>query len=148
MGFKAQNTISGKEGGLFVDGIEVAEVKTCEATIEKNKSEVNVMGRRMTGSKTTGAKGTGTLTIYKVTSRFVKMMLDYVKTGKDPYFSVQTYIDDKASGRGAERITLKDVNIDSVKIVNLDVDSEALEEEIPFTFEDFDVPESLKSTFD
>ncbi|EDP7604046.1 phage tail tube protein [Listeria seeligeri] len=147
MAFKAQNTISGKEGGLFVDGLEVAEVKTCEANVEKNKAEVNVMGRRMTGSKTTGAKGSGTLTLYKVTSRFVKMMQDYVKTGKDPYFTVQTYIADESSGRGTERITLLDVNIDSVKIVGLDVDSEALEEEIPFTFEDFDVPESLRSDF-
>ncbi|CAC96510.1 TPA: phage tail tube protein [Listeria monocytogenes] len=147
MSFKAQNTISGKEGGLFIDGLEVAEVKTCEANIEKNKAEVNVMGRRMTGSKTTGAKGSGTLTLYKVTSRFVKMMLDYVKTGKDPYFTVQTYIADASSGRGTERITLLDVNIDSAKIVGLDVDSEALEEEIPFTFEDFDVPESLRSDF-
>ena len=39
------------------------------------------------------------------------------------------------------------MNFDSAKIAGLDVDSEALEEEVPFTFEDFDVPEQLKSTF-
>lgn len=82
MAFKAQNTISGKEGRLFLEGEELAFIKTFEANVEKNKSEVNVMGRRMTGHKTTGANGTGTATFYKVTSRFVQLMLNYVKKEK------------------------------------------------------------------
>ncbi|MGB9941522.1 phage tail tube protein, partial [Bacillus subtilis] len=48
MALKAQNTISGKEGRLFLDGEEMAHIKTFEANVEKNKSEVNIMGRRMT----------------------------------------------------------------------------------------------------
>lgn len=79
MALKAQNTISGKEGRLFLDGEEMAHIKTFEANVEKNKSEVNIMGRRMTGHKTTGANGTGTATFYKVTSQFVLIMMDYVK---------------------------------------------------------------------
>lgn len=38
------------------------------------------------------------------------------------------------------------MNFDSAKIAGLDVDSEALEEEVPFTFEDFDLPEKLNDT--
>lgn len=147
MAFRAQNTISGKEGRLFLDGEELAYIKKFEATIEKNKSEVNIMGRRMTGHKTTGAKGTGTATFYKVTSKFVRIMLDYIKTGEDKYFTFQGVLDDKSSGRGTERVTLYDVNFDSVKVAGLDVDSEALEEEIPFTFEDADLPEALRDDF-
>jgi Phage tail tube protein len=147
MAFRAQNTISGKEGRLFLDGEEMAYIKNFEATIEKNKSEVNIMGRRMTGHKTTGAKGTGTATFYKVTSKFVRIMLDYIKTGEDKYFTFQGVLDDKSSGRGVERVTLYDVNFDSAKIAGLDVDSEALEEEVPFTFEDADLPEALRDDF-
>ncbi|QFY82729.1 phage portal protein [Bacillus subtilis] len=147
MALKAQNTISGKEGRLFLDGEEMAHIKTFEANVEKNKSEINIMGRRMTGHKTTGANGTGTATFYKVTSQFVLIMMDYVKKGSDPYFTLQAVLDDASSGRGTERVTLYDVNFDSAKIAGLDVDSEALEEEVPFTFEDFDVPERLKDTF-
>ncbi|PAF18611.1 phage tail tube protein [Terribacillus saccharophilus] len=145
--FKAQNTISGKEGRLFLNGEEMAYIKTFEANIEKNKSEVNVMGRRMTGHKTTGANGTGTATFYKVTSKFVKLMIDYVANGNDPYFTLQAVLDDKASGRGTERVNLYDVNFDSAKVAGLDVDSEALEEEVPFTFENIDLPEELSETF-
>ncbi len=147
MPFKAQNTISGKEGRLFLDGEELAYIKVFDANIEKNKAEVNIMGRRMTGHKTTGASGTGTATFYKVTSRFIRLIADYVKTGEDPYFTLQSVLDDKGSGRGTERVTLFDVNFDSAKVGNLDVDSEALEEEVPFTFEGIDLPEELKDTF-
>lgn len=73
--------------------------------------------------------------------------MDYVKKGSDPYFTLQAVLDDQSSGRGTERVTLYDVNFDSAKIASLDVDSEALEEEVPFTFEDFDVPEKLSDTF-
>ena len=147
MALKAQNTISGKEGRLFLDGQEMAHIKTFEANVEKNKAEVNIMGRRMTGHKTTGANGTGTATFYKGTSQFVTLMMNYVKKGDEPYFTLQAVLDDQSSGRGTERVTLYDVNFDSAKIAGLDVDSEALEEEVPFTFEDFDVPEKLKDTF-
>lgn len=147
MSFRAQNTISGKEGRLFLDGEELAYIKNFEANIEKNKSEVPIMGRRMTGHKSTGATGTGTAVFYKVTSRFVRIMIDYVKTGVDPYFTFQGVLDDKSSGRGVERVTLFDVNFDSSKVIGLDVESEALEEEVPFTFEDIDMPEELNDTF-
>lgn len=147
MSFRAQNTISGKEGRLFLDGEEVAYIKSFEAAIEKNKGEVPIMGRRMTGHKTTGASGTGTAVFYKVTSKFVRIMIDYVKTGVDPYFTFQSVLDDKSSGRGTERVTLFDVNFDSAQVGSLDVDSEALEEEVPFTFEDIDMPEELTETF-
>lgn len=35
MALKAQNTISGKEGRLFLDGEEMAHIKTFEANVEK-----------------------------------------------------------------------------------------------------------------
>lgn len=143
MAFRAQNAISGKEARLFVDGEEIAYAKSFEATIEKSKSEVPILGRRMTGHKSNGASGSGTMTLYKVTSKFNRMMLNYIKTGEDVYFTIQGVLDDKGSGRGTERVTLYHCNIDSVKFGQFDVESEALEEEIPFTFEDCDLPESL-----
>lgn len=142
------HTISGKEGRLFLDGEELAYIKEFEATVEKNKIEVPIMGRRMQGHKTIGASGTGTATFYKVTSKFVRLMMDYVKGGPDAYFTFQAVLDDNGSGRGVERVTLYDVNFDSAKIAGLNAEGEALEEEVPFTFEDLDLPEELKEDFD
>lgn len=145
--FRAQNAINGKEGRLFLDGVELAHIKTVEATIEKEKAEVNIMGRRMKGHKTTGASGEGTMTFYKVTSQFIRIMMDYVHRGEDAYFTLQAVLDDANSGRGIERVTLFDVNLNSAKVMGLDVDAEALEEEVPFTFEDIDLPETLREDF-
>lgn len=148
MAFRGRNTISGKEGKLFLDGEELAHIKTYEANVEKTKEEVQVMGRRMTGHKSNGGTGTGTATFHKVTSRFIQIMKEYIRTGVDPYFTMQSVLDDKTAGRGVERVTLYDVNFDSVKVAGLDVETASLEEEVPFTFEDFDVPESLRDTFE
>ncbi len=39
MALKAQNTISGKEGRLFLDGEEMAHIKTFEANVEKTNQK-------------------------------------------------------------------------------------------------------------
>lgn len=147
MAFQARNTINGKEGRLFLEGEELGFIKTFEADIEKEKEAVKIMGRVLDGHKTSGAAGTGTAVFYKVTSRFIQIMSEYVKTGIDPFFTMQSVLDDKSSGRGTERVTLYGVNFDSVRIASLDVESGSLEEEVPFTFEDFDLPEALSNTF-
>lgn len=107
MALKAQNTISGKEGRLFLDGEEMAHIKTFEANVEKNKSEVNIMGRRMTGHKTTGANGTGTATFYKVTSKFVLLMMDYVKKAATliSHFKLCWMINPQAGAQSESRCT-------------------------------------------
>lgn len=147
MAFRSGDTINGREGRLFFEGEEVAYVKTFAANLAKNKTEVPVMGRRMNGHKTIGANGTGTLVVYKMTSRFVKMAADYVNKGLDPYFTFQEVLDDKASGRGTERVTIFDVNFDDIPVANLNAEGAVLEEELPFTWEGIDLPEELRDDF-
>ena len=147
MAFRSGNTISGKEGRIYLDGEEMAYAKAFEANAEKNKTEVSVLGRRMTGHKTIGASGSGTLTVYKVTSRFVRLMVNYINNGEDPYFTFQEVLDDKSSGRGTERVTIYDVNFDSAKVAGLNAEGEVLEEELPFTWEGIDLPEELRDDF-
>jgi hypothetical protein len=145
--FRGSNAISGREGRLYMDGEEIAYAKNFEATIEKQKGDVPIIGRRFMSKKTSGVSGTGTITLYKVTSKFNAMMMEYVRTGRDAYFTIQGVLDDQGSDRGTERVTLYDCNIDSVRIGNLDAEADALEEEIPFTFEGADLPEELKGGF-
>lgn len=145
--FSGQNTLSGKEGRLFLDGEELASIKGFESTIEKTKEDVPIMGRRFMSKKTNGVSGSGTMTFYKVSSRFIELMLQYIETGIDQYFTVQSVLDDKGAGLGTERVTLYNVNFDSVPFGMLDVETASLEEEIPFTFEGAKLPEKLKSKF-
>lgn len=135
----ARDTITGQEGTAFAtiggENIEMFYIKKLEAKIEKEKAEIKTLGRRGTQHKTTGWKGTGSMTIYYVTSRFRKMMLEYVEKGRDTYFSIKVTNNDSVSGAGRQVVILKDVNLDSVVMATLDTESTALEEEVSFTFD-------------
>lgn len=140
---KAGDTISGQEGRAYatINGQveEMFYVKTLEATVEKNKTDVKTLGKRGTQHKANGWTGTGSMTIYYVTSRFRQLMLDYIKTGKDTYFDITVVNEDEGSSIGKQTVVLRDVNLDSVIMAKVDTESEVLEEDTDFTFEDVDV---------
>jgi len=138
-----KDTINGAEGRAYStidNNVELMfYLKKLSAKMEKKKAEGKTMGNRATQHKGNGWKGSGTLTIYYITSIFRKMMLEYIKTGRDTYFDIQVINEDPTSSVGKQTVVLKKVNIDSIELAKLDVDSEAMEEEVPFTFEDVEV---------
>ncbi len=140
---RAQDTISGQEGKITFDIDNNVEfggfVKKVEAKFEKQKTEVKTLGKRGTQHKANGWNGTGSFTLYYVTSKFRKMALDYAKNGKDVYFTVTVENDDPTSTIGKQTVVLYNCNIDSMILASVDVDSEVLEEDMEFTFDDFDI---------
>ncbi|WP_374713102.1 phage tail tube protein [Symbiobacterium terraclitae] len=148
MGFlHAPDVISGKEGRAYavINGNveELFYAKNIEARVEKTKSEIKALGRRATQHKTTGWTGTGTMTLYYVSPVFRRMMLEYARTGRDIYFTLQVINEDPASATGKQTAVLKEVNIDSVILAKVDIDADELDEEVPFTFSDFDLPDQF-----
>lgn len=83
------------------------------------------------------------MTIYYMTSRFRQLMIDYIKTGRDTNFDITVTNEDPGSTIGSQTITLLGVNLDSVVMVSLDTESDALEEDIDFTFEDIDMGQAF-----
>ncbi len=140
----APDTISGKEGRAYakIDGNneDLFFAKTIESTVEKSKSEVKAIGKRMTGHKTTGGNGTGSMTLYYVTPLFRQMIKQWKETGQDIYFDMVIENDDQESSAGKQSVLLIDCNLDSVVLGKLDGDSDdPLDEDVDFTFEDFDI---------
>ena len=140
----APDTISGKEGRAYakIDGNneELFMAKTIEANVEKNKSEIKAIGKRMTGHKTTGANGSGSMTLYYMTPLFRAMIKQWKETGVDVYFDMVVENDDQESSAGKQTTLLIGCNLDSVVLAKLDGDSDdALDEDVDFTFEDFDI---------
>lgn len=146
---KSGDVISGREGTAFmtIDGVvqEMFYLRNLEATIEKNKADVNTLGSRNTQKKTTGWEGTGTMEIYAVTPVFVQMAIKYIKQGIDTYFTIKTTNEDPTSTIGRQSILLKDVNMDNFIVASLDVDEEFLAQEMDFTFSDVDLLEGFKA---
>ena len=144
----APDTISGREGRAYAkingNNEELFFAKSVEASVEKSKSEVKAIGKRMTGHKTTGANGTGSMTLYYLTPLLRQMLKECKDTGVDVYFDLVVENDDPASSAGKQSILLMGCNLDSVVLTKLDGDSDdPLEEDADFTFEDFDILEAF-----
>lgn len=140
----APDTISGKEGRAYAkingNNEELFFAKAIEANIEKSKSEVKSIGKRMTGHKVTGLNGTGSMTMYYLTPLFRNLLAEYKKTGVDLYFDLVVENDDPTSSAGKQTVLLIGCNLDSTVLAKLDGDSDdPLEEDADFTFEDFDI---------
>lgn len=114
-----------------------------EASIEKNKVEVPILGKTGKGNKATGWSGSGSATFHYNTSIFRELLYRYAKTGQDFYFDMQVTNEDPTSTIGRQTVILKGCNIDGGILAKLDADADYLEEDFDFTFDDFEIPEKF-----
>lgn len=114
-----------------------------EANIEKTKTEVPILGKTGKGNKSTGWKGSGNATFHYNTSIFRELLHRYKETGEDVYFDIQVTNEDPTSSVGRQTVILKGCNIDGGVLTKFDADAEYLDEDMDFTFEDFEIPEKF-----
>ena len=144
---KAKDSVSAKLAECYVTigdrRYNFMQAINLEASFEKNKTEIPILGKTGQGNKSTGWTGSGSATFHYNTSIFRQMMLDYKETGEDVYFDIQVTNDDPTSSVGRQTVILKDCNIDGGIITKFDADGEYLDEDMDFTFEDFSMPEKF-----
>ena len=114
-----------------------------EANFEKTKTEVPILGKTGKGNKSTVWTGSGSATFHYNTSIFREIMLRYKNTGEDLYFDIQVTNEDPTSAVGRQTVILKDCNIDGGILTKFDADADYLDEDMDFTFEDFEIPETF-----
>lgn len=149
---KAGDTISGQEAVAKIiirddKGKKTVEdlfyAKNLEGSCEINKTAVKTLGKRGEQHKPVGWTGSGSMTIYYVTSRFRKMVMKYIKKGIPTYFDIMVTNEDPASSVGAQTTVLKNCSLDSVVLAKFDVESDVLDEDVEFTFDDADILDSF-----
>lgn len=115
-----------------------------EAKIEKIKTEVPILGKLGKGNKSVGWKGTGKATFHYNSSIMRKLLYKYKSEFIDTYFEMQISNEDETSRVGRQTIILKDCNLDGITLAKFDADNgKYLDEEIEFTFEDWEMPEEF-----
>lgn len=114
-----------------------------EAKLEKQKTEVPILGKTGKGNKATGWSGSGSATFHYNTSIFRELLYRFKETGEDIYFDIQVTNEDPTSGVGRQTIVLKDCNVNGGILTKFDAGAEYLDEEMEFTFEDFEMPEKF-----
>ena len=143
----AKDTVSASLAECFatIDGkrYNLMQAINLEAKFDKNKSEVPILGKTGKGNKSTGWKGTGSATFHYNTSLFRELLYKFKETGEDTYFDIQVTNEDPTSSVGRQTVILKDWNIDGGVLAKFDADAEYLDEDMDFTFEDFEIPEKF-----
>ena len=145
---KAKDTISAKLAECYItigkNRYNFMQAINLEASFEKTKTEVPILGKTGVGNKTTGWKGSGSATFHYNTSIFREMLQKYKNTGEDTYFEIQVTNDDPTSAAGKQTVVFIDCNTDGGILSKFDADGEYLDEDMDFTFEDFKMPETFK----
>lgn len=130
--------ISGVEGIVTanINGriVELAELTKIDATAEKTTTEYKALGNRATQTKPNGWKGSGTMTLRYGTKHFRNLMLEYIRTGINTLIEVTVINNDPNFEDGDIKTRLGGVNITSAIMTQLDVDTDILNEDVPFTF--------------
>lgn len=143
----AKDAVSASLAECFVtiegDRYNFMQAINLEANFEKNKAEIPILGKTGKGNKTSGWKGTGSATFHYNTSIFRKLMKRYKDTGEDIYFDIQVTNEDPTSSVGRQTVILKDCNMDGGILTKFDADADYLDEDMDFTFEDFEMPETF-----
>ena len=143
----AKDSVSASLAECFVtiegNRYNLMQALNLEAKLEKTKTEVPILGKTGKGNKATGWKGTGSATFHYNTSIFRELLEKFKNTGEDIYFDIQVTNEDPTSAVGRQTVVLKDCNIDGGILAKFDADGEYLDEDMDFTFEDFEIPEKF-----
>lgn len=110
-----------------------------EATVEKDKAEVPLLGRRMRAHKSVGMIGKFSATMHWMSSRFQREIEKYKNGDADVYFMIQGTISDSTSATGTQTVILYSCNLDDTPLMAFDADGETLEMELQGTFDDFSI---------
>lgn len=140
---QAKDTVYASLAECYVDleGIRYnfMQMINLEASIEKNKAEVPILGQTGKGNRAAGWTGSGSATMHYNQSVFRKLLERYKDTGEDVYFTTVITNNDPTSAAGTQTVTLKGCNIDGGILAKFDADGEYLDEDVDFTFEDFSI---------
>lgn len=137
---KGNYVVSGNESVVWVNNEIWDDIKSIEFKMTGEFEDVTFMGDPRTHKKYLGFTGEGTITTNKMYSRGATLLGDAFKTGIMPDVKIVTKITNKSTGK-SERIA-----ISGITFSEFGGSTEAktiASEELPFSFSDYDVLETL-----
>ena len=137
-----RDTVAGMEGtAVMTDSSGKNHVLfgliNIEADADIQSTEMKVVGTRKIQDKPAGAKQTGTAKIYYGTTYFQDMVLEYMHTGKMPYFGIQIINNDPTNTIGQQVMAYYGCKIISkIPLSILNADVQMLTMDISFSYTD------------
>lgn len=113
---------------------------TLEASMEKNKTAVPVLGKTGKSNVPSGWEGSGSMTLHYNSSIMREMLYEYKETGVDTYFEIQVENEAPGSTVGMQTVILMQCTLNGGILAKFDADADYLDEDVEFTFDDFEIP--------
>lgn len=143
----AKDAISGSLAECYVtinnNRYNFMQIIDFESNVEKNKTEVPILGKTGKGNKANGWSGTFSGTAHYNQSIMRDLLYKYKETGEDTYFEIMVTNEDPTSAVGLQTIILKGCNLDGGVLAKFDANADYLDEDISGTFEDFEIPQKF-----
>lgn len=133
--------IRGSFGRLWVNGIQVAQVKSFELKATLNYEEVDVNGDLAKKQRYTGYSLAGTMVCHKINSYNTTLVNSGIKNGQLPEIKFVATLADPDS-EGSESIEVYDVTFDEVTLMHFE-NASIEEESIPFKAGGYDLISSI-----
>lgn len=144
---KGQDVIKGSMATCWVtiDGnrYNFAHAISLEATMEKSKTTAPVLGKTGKVNITSTWEGSGSMTMHYNSSVMRELLYKFKETGEETYFEIQVVNEAPGSSVGRQTVILKECTIDGGILAKFDADADYLDEDIDFTFDDFEIPEKF-----
>lgn len=138
-----RDALNGKSGSGFmtIDGEnhEMFGLKKFQSNAEFQESDFKVVGTTLVQKKTTGVSLSGSMTIYYGSPYFLRLLEEYLRTGKLPYFTIQITNDDPTTSVGTQTVVFYNVKLQKLPVAMLDADSDFLEMEVGFSYTGIEV---------
>jgi len=136
-----KNPISLREGSVFLNGIEVMDSVKCSVKFTPDTWKGRTLGEKSPSSRWLGYEISGSITRRRSKPWLKEMIMEYIKTGVTPEFSVQGISDDPNSDFyeefGTDTVTLVGcVLTGDIKLLELDSEGNVLDDEINFSAKD------------
>ncbi len=153
MYLKAGDVISGQQATVMIttydetgaqqEVAECFEIKNIRATVSLNNIEVNTISAPGVQHKQKGWSGSGNAECYMASSRWNRIVMQYIKNAKTYTFTLVINNADISSKIGTQSIQLKDCKISELDIAAADADADFLTHTLNFTFDDADMLEEF-----
>lgn len=138
-----RDALNGKSGSGFmtIDGEnhEMFGLKKFQSNAEFQESDFKVVGTTLVQKKTTGVSLSGSMTIYYGSPYFLRLLQEYLRTGKLPYFTIQITNEDPTTSVGTQTVVFYNVKLQKLPVAMLDADSDFLEMEVGFSYTGIEV---------
>lgn len=147
---KPVEVLSGKSGEVYLtlggNRYNCMHLTEIEATIEYEKGDVPMLGKRMTGHKINGMNGAFKGKGYYRFSELKLAAEAYKNGGGAPVYEIKIINSEEGTSAGTQTVILKECTPDSEVLAKVDAGSEFLEEDIEGTFDDFSIDSAFSSS--